>query len=107
MVTRLSTADAAFYQQEDTATPMYTGSLAILRRPRGGLSYERLLETVERHLPQTPRYRQKVREVTLGLARPVWIDDPDFDITYHVRRSALANHAPGPCKGLRAAVIES
>ena len=89
MPTRLSPADAEFYQQENTATPMYMGSLAILQRPRGGLSYERLLETVERRLPQTPRYRQKVREVTLGLARPVWIDDPDFDITYHVRRSAL------------------
>ena len=60
-----------------------------LRRPRGGLSYDALLETVERRLPQIPRYRQKVREVTLGIARPVWIDDPDFDITYHVRRSAL------------------
>ena len=89
MVTRLSPSDAAFYQREDTATPMYVGSLLILRRPRGGLSYEALLETVERRLPQIPRYRQKVREVTLGIARPVWIDDPDFDITYHVRRSAL------------------
>jgi WS/DGAT/MGAT family acyltransferase len=89
VVTRLSPSDAAFYQREDTATPMYVGSLSILRRPRGGLSYETLLETVERRLPQIPRYRQKVREVTLGIARPVWIDDPDFDITYHVRRSAL------------------
>jgi diacylglycerol O-acyltransferase len=89
MVTRLSTPDAAFYHREDTATPMYVGSLSILRRPRGGLSYDTLLETVERRLPQIPRYRQKVREVTLGMARPVWIDDPDFDITYHVRRSAL------------------
>lgn len=89
MVTRLSTSDAAFYRREDTATPMYVGSLSILRRPRGGLSYDTLLETVERRLPQIPRYRQKVREVTLGIARPVWIDDPDFDITYHVRRSAL------------------
>jgi diacylglycerol O-acyltransferase len=89
MLTRLSPPDAAFYQREDTATPMYVGSLSILRRPRGGLSYEALLETVERRLPQIPRYRQKVREVTLGIARPVWIDDPDFDITYHVRRSAL------------------
>lgn len=89
MVTRLSTSDAAFYHQENTATPMYVGSLSILRRPRGGLSYDTLLETVERRLPQIPRYRQKVREVTLGIARPVWIDDPDFDITYHVRRSAL------------------
>ena len=88
-MTRLSTSDAAFYHQENTATPLYVGSLAILRRPRGGLSYETLLATVESRLPQIPRYRQKVREVTLGLARPVWIDDPDFDITYHVRRSAL------------------
>ncbi|MFN0142187.1 MAG: WS/DGAT/MGAT family O-acyltransferase [Mycobacterium sp.] len=68
---------------------MYVGSLSILRRPRGGLSYDTMLATVEQRLPQIPRYRQKVREVTLGLARPVWIDDPDFDITYHVRRSAL------------------
>ena len=89
MVTRLSTSDAAFYHQENTSTPLYVGSLSILRKPRGGLSYDALLETVERRLPQIPRYRQKVREVTLGLARPVWVDDPDFDITYHVRRSAL------------------
>ncbi len=89
MVTRLSASDASFFHLEDTSTPMYVGSLAILRKPRAGLSYETLLETVERRLPQIPRYRQKIREVTLGLARPVWVDDPDFDITYHVRRSAL------------------
>lgn len=88
-MTRLSTSDASFYQLENTATPMYVGSLSILRRPRAGLSYETLLSTVEQRLPLVPRYRQKVREVTLGLARPVWIDDRDFDITYHVRRSAL------------------
>ena len=67
-VNRLSNSDAAFYRQEDTTTPMYVGSLSILRRPRDGLSYETLLETVERRLPQTPRYRQKVREVTLNIA---------------------------------------
>jgi diacylglycerol O-acyltransferase / wax synthase len=89
MVTRLSASDASFYHLEDTSTPMYVGSLSILRRPKAGLSYETLLSTVEKRLPQIPRYRQKVREVTLGLARPVWVDDRDFDITYHVRRSAL------------------
>jgi diacylglycerol O-acyltransferase len=89
MVTRLSASDASFYHLEDTATPMYVGTLSILRKPRNGLSYETLLATVEQRLPQIPRYRQKVREVTLGLARPVWIDDGEFDITYHVRRSAL------------------
>lgn len=89
MVSRLSASDAAFFHLENTATPMYVGSLSILRKPRAGLSYETLLETVEHRLPQIPRYRQKVREVTLGLARPVWVDDRDFDITYHIRRSAL------------------
>ena len=89
MVTRLSAADASFYHLENSSTPMYVGTLSILRKPRNGLSYETLLATVERRLPQIPRYRQKVREVTLGLARPVWVDDQDFDITYHIRRSAL------------------
>ena len=89
MVTRLSPSDASFYRLENTATPMYAGWLSILRRPRGGLSYETLLATVEQRLPQIPRYRQKVREVRIGMVRPVWVDDSDFDITYHVRRSAL------------------
>lgn len=89
MVTRLSASDASFYHLEDSSTPMYVGSLSVLRRPRSGLSYETLLATVEQRLPQIPRYRQKVREVALGLARPVWIDDRDFDISYHIRRSAL------------------
>jgi diacylglycerol O-acyltransferase / wax synthase len=89
MVTRLSPTDASFYRLENSATPMYVGSLSILRRPRAGLSYETLLATVEQRLPQIPRYRQKVRQVPVGPARPVWIDDNDFDITYHVRRSAL------------------
>lgn len=89
MVSRLSPPDASFFRLENTATPMYVGSLSILRRPRAGLSYDTLLATVEQRLPQIPRYRQKVRQVPVGTARPVWIDDNDFDITYHVRRSAL------------------
>lgn len=89
MVTRLSASDASFFGLENSSTPMYVSSLSILRRPRSGLSYETLLETVEHRLPQIPRYRQKVREVRFGVARPVWVDDREFDITYHIRRSAL------------------
>jgi len=89
MVTRLSAADASFYHLENSSTPMYVGTLWILRKPRNGLSYDALLATVEQRLPQIPRYRQKVRELAVGLARPVWIDDREFDITYHIRRSAL------------------
>lgn len=89
MVSRLTALDAEFFSRENTSTPMHVGSLAIFRKPRGGLSYDDLLALVESRLPQVPRYRQKVREIGLGLARPVWLDDPDFDITYHIRRSAL------------------
>jgi diacylglycerol O-acyltransferase len=89
MVTRLSASDASFYHLENSSTPMYVGTLSILRKPRNGLSYDTLLATVEQRLPQIPRYRQKVRELAVGLARPVWIDDREFDITYHIRRSAL------------------
>ena len=50
-MTRLSASDASFYQLENSATPLYVGSLSILRQPRAGLSYETLLATVERQLP--------------------------------------------------------
>ncbi|MFC7447536.1 WS/DGAT/MGAT family O-acyltransferase [Rhodococcus daqingensis] len=89
MVNRLTTLDASFYFLEASNTPMHLGSLVILQPPRAGLDYEDLLTRVETRLSQVPRYRQRVREVAFGLARPVWVDDRDFDITYHVRRSAL------------------
>ncbi|EOM75363.1 wax ester/triacylglycerol synthase family O-acyltransferase [Rhodococcus rhodnii] len=88
MTARLSAQDASFFFLE-RSTPMHGGSVAIFRCPRGGFTYEALLNVVESRLPAVPRYRQKVREVTLGLSLPVWVDDPDFDIEYHVRRSAL------------------
>ncbi|MDJ0395183.1 wax ester/triacylglycerol synthase family O-acyltransferase [Rhodococcus sp. G-MC3] len=89
MANRLTTQDASFYFLEASSTPMHLGSLAVFRTPRSGFSYENLLSLVEQRLVLVPRYRQKVREVAFGLARPVWVDDPDFDITYHIRRSAL------------------
>ncbi|WP_068157960.1 WS/DGAT/MGAT family O-acyltransferase [Rhodococcus phenolicus] len=89
MTTRMTAQDASFYFLETTNTPMHIGSLAILAEPEGGFDFETLLQLVERRISEVPRYRQKVREVALGLARPVWVDDRDFDIAYHVRRSAL------------------
>ncbi|KAA0023990.1 WS/DGAT/MGAT family O-acyltransferase [Antrihabitans cavernicola] len=89
MVARLTPQDAAFYGVEASSSPVHIGSLAILQNSDGRLDYERLLEIVERRLFLVPRYRQKVREVPFGLGRPVWVDDKDFDITYHIRRSAL------------------
>ncbi len=86
---RLSQSDAEFFALEESTTPTHIGSLAIFRKPQVGLDHDQLLAAVEEKLETVPRYRQKVRSVPLGLGRPVWVDDRDFDITYHVRVSAL------------------
>ncbi|HEY8372194.1 MAG TPA: wax ester/triacylglycerol synthase family O-acyltransferase [Pseudonocardiaceae bacterium] len=86
---RLSALDASFLYLEEPTTPMHVGNVVVLRRPRTGLDYDRLVASIEQRLALAPRYRQKVVQVPGRLARPVWVDDPDFDVTYHVRRSAL------------------
>lgn len=89
MPTRLSPLDASFLYLEEATTPMHVGGVAIFRRPRSGLDYDRLVALIEQRIALVPRFRQKVRYVPANVARPVWVDDPDFDITFHVRRSAL------------------
>jgi WS/DGAT/MGAT family acyltransferase len=89
MPPRLSPLDASFLYLEEPTTPMHVGTVSIFRRPKAGFDYDRLVELIEQRISLVPRYRQKVRYVPGNLARPVWIDDPDFDMAYHVRRSAL------------------
>lgn len=89
MPDRLSALDASFLYLEQATTPMHAGGVAIFRRPRAGFDHDQLIGLVERRLALVPRYRQKIRNVPGHLARPVWIDDAEFDIGYHVRRSAL------------------
>src|ERR1700761_5823368 len=89
MPPRLSALDASFLYLEEASTPMHVGAVSIFRRPKAGFDYDRLVELIEQRIALVPRYRQKVRHVPGNLARPVWIDDPDFDVAYHVRRSAL------------------
>jgi WS/DGAT/MGAT family acyltransferase len=86
---RLSAVDASFLYLEEPRTPMHVGAVGIFEVPDGGFDYDRLVDTVERRLATVPRYRQKVRHVPGNLARPVWVDDTDFDVAFHVRRSAL------------------
>jgi len=89
MAGRLSALDASFLYLEQPTTPMHIGGVAVFRRPRSGFDYERLADLIERRLALVPRYRQKIKNVPGHLARPVWVDDPEFDVSYHVRRSAL------------------
>lgn len=86
---RLSALDASFLYLEQPTTPMHVGGVAIFRRPRTGFDHDRLVDLIERRLALVPRCRQKIKNVPGRLARPVWVDDAEFDIGYHVRRSAL------------------
>ncbi len=89
MTERLSPLDASSFYLEEGVAPRHVGGVSVFARPRSGLDYEVLVWLVEQRISLVPRYRQKVREVPGRLARPVWVDDTEFDITYHVRRSAL------------------
>lgn len=89
MTDRLSATDAAFLYGEDASTPMHVGGVVILQPDPGTFSYQDIVDLIESRLSLVPRYRQRVRMVPGRLARPVWVDDDNFDLTYHVRRSAL------------------
>jgi WS/DGAT/MGAT family acyltransferase len=86
---RLSLLDASFLYLEEPTTAMHVGSMAVFEPPAQGFDYERLVALVSARIAYVPRYRQRVRVVPGRLANPVWVDDEDFDVTYHVRRSAL------------------
>jgi len=96
---RLSALDVSFLYMETPTTAMHVGGVAVLEPPEGGLDYERLVELIGQRIALVPRYRQKVRPVPGHLGNPVWVDDESFDLTYHVRRSALPR--PGTPAQLR------
>jgi len=74
---------------EGATTPMQVGSVMVFQPRNGGFDYDRLVSLISNRISFVPRYRQYVREVPWRLANPVWVDDEDFDVTYHVRRAAL------------------
>jgi diacylglycerol O-acyltransferase len=102
MADRLRPQDVAFLSGESSTTPMHVGTLEIFQSPADGFDYERLVGLIADRIAYVPRYRQRVRKVPGRLANPVWLDDQDFDLTYHVRRSALPR--PGSMDQLRALV---
>ncbi len=94
----MSPQDAMFLHVENDVTPMHIGGVSIFEGPPP--PFEDLRAMVERKLHLTPRYRQKVRFVPLGLGEPVWVDDPHFNIDYHLRHTAVPS--PGTDNQLRA-----
>jgi diacylglycerol O-acyltransferase / wax synthase len=89
---RLSAQDAAFLYLERPSMHMHVAGLSIMD-PRTTaderLAFEDLARVVTSRQHLVPRFRQKVVFVPGRLARPVWVDDADFDIDFHMRRAAL------------------
>ena len=88
---RLDTLDAEFLHLEDGIAHMHIGVICQFSNPPP--SFDDVAGVVSAKLHLVPRYRQRVRSVPLELGRPVWADDPHFDLAYHLRHTALP--APG------------
>jgi WS/DGAT/MGAT family acyltransferase len=87
MTQSMGPLDALFLHVEDGITHMHIGSCSVFAGPSP--SFDDVVALIDSKLPLLTRYRQKVRFVPGGLGHPVWVDDPHFDLGYHVRHSAL------------------
>jgi diacylglycerol O-acyltransferase len=92
---RLSGLDATFLYTETPSNHMHVGSLIVLDPSTvpGGYRFEQVRALVDNRLPLLPPFRRRLMEVPFGFHHPVWVEDPDFDLDYHLRRAALP--APG------------
>ena len=86
-VDRMSPLDAMFLHVEDGVSHMHIASVLTLEGPAP--SYADFVSMLSGRLSLVPRYRQVVRFVPFQLGRPVWVDDPHFNLEYHVRHTAL------------------
>jgi diacylglycerol O-acyltransferase len=99
MSERLRPRDVALLAAESPSAPRHNATVEIFDCGSSGLDYDRLLDLIEDRISFAPRYRQRIKTVPGHLANPVWVDDEDFDLEYHVRRSALPR--PGSLDQLR------
>ena len=84
---RLSALDAGFLDLEAPNAPMHVGSVSIFS---GKVPSQReMADLIASRLDRVPRYAQKLASVPFGLGRPVWVDDPDFDLDRHVLATSL------------------
>jgi diacylglycerol O-acyltransferase len=84
---RLTAVDASFLSNEGDASHMHVGAVLIFEGPPP--SHEDFLNQIRGRLHLVPRYRQKLAFPPLETGRPLWIDDPSFNLEYHVRITAL------------------
>ena len=91
---RLSAVDASFLAQEKPNTHMHIGGLALFEGPPP--SKDEFCRHIMRRLHLVPRYRQRLAFPPLETGRPLWVDDPHFNLDYHVRHTALPDPGDEP-----------
>jgi diacylglycerol O-acyltransferase len=86
---RLSPLDAEFVEAEaeDRHVSMAIASIAVFKGPAP--TYDEFVTAIGERLSLVPRYRQKLRTLPFRIGVPVWVDDPAFDIRYHIRQTAV------------------
>jgi len=84
---RLTAVDASFLHNEGESSHMHVGGMTMFEGPPPAI--EDFLDHIRSRLHLVPRYRQKLVTPPLEAGRPLWIDDPSFNLEYHVRHSAL------------------
>ncbi len=94
---RLTALDASFLHLERGAAHMHVASCITFRGPAPG--HGELIAAVESRLHLVPRYRQRLATVPFEQGRPVWVDDPYFNPSYHIRHTALPR--PGTAEELK------
>ena len=92
---RLTGLDATFLYLETPSSHMHVAGLMVLdpSTVEGGVTLDAVKRVYGSRLHLAPPFRRRLAEVPLGLHHPLWIEDPDFDIDYHIRATALP--APG------------
>jgi WS/DGAT/MGAT family acyltransferase len=91
---RLTSLDTSFLHLERLEYPMHVGAVSILEGtpffgPDGRFRIDEVRDLVLSRLPLMPRFRKRLMAVPYDQGRPIWVDDDRFDITYHVRLTAL------------------
>ncbi len=89
---QLSGLDASFLYFETATTPTHIGSFAIYDQstaPGGKVTFTGILKNVESRLHLARCFRQKLVHSPFDLDHPYWIEDPDFDVEFHIRHIAL------------------
>lgn len=103
---RLSGLDAAFLYLETPETPMNIGSVTIFAPTTASRDtiFQRFRDHTVARLDLLPSYRRRLQMTPFGIDHPVWVEEEDLDLDYHIRRRALPH--PGSIEQLRSLVAE-